>query len=188
MTAATMTEPAINLTIADFDAARHNGEITLSNPARGTHRTLKISTVRNEDSSLQGSRIVYLLTKSDNEDPSSWQGFAFIGDDGRCKVWKRFRGQDGKRSAWELYADMVDDPAYWAARGVEYLCSARCRRCNRLLTTVESIRSGFGPICDGRGDHRKPEPAPATGEYGRYGPPVTRRYVDEDGEPRTVRV
>jgi hypothetical protein len=147
---ATTTEPAINLTIADFDPSRHNGEITLSNPARGTHRTLKLSTVRNEDSSLFGRRILYLLTGPNNESPGDWQGFAFVDETGRPVVWKRFRGQDGQRSAWELYADMIADAAYWAGRGVEYLISGRCRRCNRLLTHPSSIISGLGPICDGR--------------------------------------
>jgi hypothetical protein len=186
---ATTTEPAINLTIADFDASIHNGEITMTSPRTGDHRTFKIATVRKEESSLCGQRILYLLTGPNNESPGDWQGFAFIGDDGRCKVWKRFRG-NGKRSSWEVFADMLDDPAYWAGRGVTYQVSGRCRRCNRLLTHPESIATGMGPECSGRGysPHRKAEPTPAAGEYGRYGPPVTRRYVDEDGEPRTVRV
>jgi hypothetical protein len=35
----------------------------------------------------------------------------------------------------------------WADRGYRIHLEGRCLRCNRPLTTPESIRRGIGPIC-----------------------------------------
>lgn len=130
-----------------FDVAIHNGEVTISNPTSGGHRTFKVTTILEGD--LAGRRVVGLLTGPENT--SDYQCFAFVLDNGQVKVWSRFRGQNGKRSDWEKFADMLERPGYWTARaGLEYLVSGRCRRCNRLLTDPLSIATGQGPTCRGK--------------------------------------
>ncbi|MGD7707254.1 DUF6011 domain-containing protein [Microlunatus sp. Y2014] len=40
------------------------------------------------------------------------------------------------RTVWQHMADILDE-----------LQTARCRRCNRRLRTVESVIAGIGPVC-----------------------------------------
>lgn len=49
-----------------------------------------------------------------------------------------FRGSDGEAK---------HASGYWASAGYTLLCEARCIRCNRVLTTPESITLGLGPEC-----------------------------------------
>jgi len=70
-------------------------------------------------------------------------------DDRGIHVWEKKQGE----GLWETYADMIWtlylDGAFsrWAEKGYTILGEGRCVRCNRLLTTPESIKSGIGPIC-----------------------------------------
>lgn len=140
------TAEAITLS-SGFDPALHNGEITLTSPRTGEHRTFRIKTKVKGD--LKGKRVLSLLMGPQNT--SDYQPFAFVAEDGRVHVWKKFRSsEDGDRNLWEKYADLIERSAYWEARGVEFLVSGHCRRCNRLLTTPESVKTGIGPVCDGR--------------------------------------
>jgi hypothetical protein len=143
---ATTTEPAMNLTIADFNPAVHDGEVTLTSPRTGDHRTFRIRTVRDQDSSLCGRRILYLLVGSNNESPGDWAGFAFVDEFGRCNVWRRYKA-DGQPSLHQKFAHMIEAPEHWAAKGVGYAVSLRCRRCGKLLTRPDSIRDGLGADC-----------------------------------------
>jgi hypothetical protein len=143
------TADPLSVSPLDFDIAKHDGEITLTSPKTGDHRTFRVRTVRR--GKLEGHRIVSLLTGPNNE--SDYEGFGFIVDrdgsvaPGTIAVWTRFRGKDGVESVYEKYASMLRLPAYWAAKGVQYRVSLRCRRCGRLLTHPESIISGYGPEC-----------------------------------------
>ncbi len=138
------------ITLDQWDITKHDCVVTLVSPKTGDHRTFKISTVREgkgEDKTkggLAGKRIVSLLTGPDN--CNDFTGFAFVGDDGAVKVWKRLRGENDL-SEWERLADMIACPNYWAARGVTYQFSLRCRRCQKPLTRPDSIRDGLGEIC-----------------------------------------
>ena len=129
----------IESTLGSFSAATHNGAITVSNPETGGHRTFEIATQKDDASFAPGERIISLLTGSDNE--NDFDAFGFVKNDGRIFVWKRFRG-----TVYETLADMVANPERWVDR-VEYHVESTCRRCNRRLTTPESIESGIGPIC-----------------------------------------
>lgn len=126
----------------------HNGKITLKNQ-KGEHRTFSIKTTKKE-SKLEGKRIIALLVGPDNTD--DYKAFGFVDETG-VKVWKKF-SQD-KSFLW--YAELVNVllgklPSQRDARifeGYTVYESRRCLRCNRELTTPESIESGYGPVCNG---------------------------------------
>lgn len=128
----------------DHTIATHNGEITMHNPETGQHRTIRIKTQPNDANFAPGERIAYLLNGHDNE--RDYLPFAFVGNDGAIRVWRRYRGE-GKPSNYELLARMIQNPAPYEKRGITYQFSTTCRRCNRLLTTPTSIANGIGPIC-----------------------------------------
>jgi len=129
--------------------ATHNGEITMVNPATGGRRTVRIRTQKDDANFAPGERIISLLVGPDNE--RSYKGFGFVKDDGRIIVWRKHRsGIPGDPSIYEKLALMVQYPEHYEGLGVQYMFSTCCRRCNRLLTTPESIESGIGPICAGR--------------------------------------
>lgn len=132
------------MTTAPYNLATHNGTITIENPATRQHRTFSIRTQPEDAKFAPGQRIVALLTGPCNE--SDYQGFGFVAEDGTVLVWRSKRGGD-----FEKFADMLANPVSWMTRtGVNYLFEGRCIRCNRKLTTPESIRTGIGPVCAGR--------------------------------------
>jgi hypothetical protein len=121
------------------------------NPATGNHRTFSITTVTDSADALHGKRIVRLLTGMDRDDPSHWRGFAFADDFG-VHTWRRLRGTNGP-SDFERYARMLSETKRYANKGVRYLISGTCRRCNRTLTNPASIESGIGPVCAEKAGH-----------------------------------
>lgn len=46
---------------------------------------------------------------------------------------------------WTLYVTIITEPEKY--RSVEVKTNPRCRRCQRRLTSPESIRLGVGPTC-----------------------------------------
>jgi hypothetical protein len=136
-------EQPIVIPQAEFDIAKHNGMVTVHNPATGNHRTFKISTRQSGD--LKDKRIVSLLTGPDRENYKNWCGFAFVNEDGSVKVWNRF-----KNTVYAKYARMLKSPEVYIALGAEFMVEGRCRKCNRALTHPESIQTGIGPVCGGR--------------------------------------
>jgi hypothetical protein len=119
-----------------------NGTYTLENTESGDHRTFRIRTILKGD--LEGKRVVELLTGSDNT--SDYTGFAFFNDDGRINVWRKKR-----ETVYDQYARMLE--SHFAGRLPEkynVLHEGRCLKCNRKLTTPESIKTGIGPVCAGK--------------------------------------
>lgn len=130
----------------------HNGTFTVQNKLTGEHRTFRVWRQDDDATFAPGKRILSLLTGANNVE--DYTGFAFVDDKG-INVWRSKRGEDGKRSVWEGYAVMLGAilagvPATFDVSRYSVQCSTRCRRCNRELTTPESIASGIGPICAGR--------------------------------------
>ena len=119
----------------------HNGKITVSNPESGNHRTFRVNTQKDDARFAPGERIVGLLNGPNNE--SDYQSFGFVKPDGRINVWRKFQG-----TMFERYARMLMNLEHETEKfGLVVQWSATCRRCNRELTTPESIASGIGPIC-----------------------------------------
>jgi Family of unknown function (DUF6011) len=148
MTTATLTAPtthdAIILDADQFNHAIHDGMITISNPARGTHRTFAIETMAKDAKFAPGKRVVRLLIGSDRDDYTAWKAFAFA-DQWGVQVWRKYEGTE-----FETLANMLANPRRWAAKGAEYLVEVTCRRCGRPLTHPESIQTGLGPVCAGK--------------------------------------
>lgn len=145
----TIEKPVHELGATEFDVRKHNGWVTIENPATGQHRTFLIQTVIDADGgedSLNGKRIVSLLIGGDRDGDTMGFGFADLGG---VRVWRRHLGTDGP-SDYERFARLLNQPKKYAAKGLVYLVEGRCRRCNRLLTHPDSVRSGLGPVCGGR--------------------------------------
>jgi hypothetical protein len=120
----------------------HNGTITAKNRERGTHRTFQVRKQHKDANFMPGERLVGLLTGPNNN--ADFRSFGFVDRD-RVVLWKKHL--DDPFFKWTA-AFLLDPQAY--ADKVELLIEGRCRRCNRKLTTPESIESGIGPVCGGR--------------------------------------
>jgi len=92
-----------------------------------------------------------VLIGRENDQDTSYHGIAHWNEcTGEFKVWGKSRG-----TQWEKLARFVDLvvkgrlPAE-TAKQLEVHEARRCRRCNRLLTTPESVELGMGPECANR--------------------------------------
>lgn len=133
----------MNSVDTEFDIATHNGKITVENTNRGTHRTFRIRTQKADAKFAPGERILGLLTGSDNE--SSYTQIGFVKSDGRIILWRRYQTQQ-----YESLVGVLKRREHFESIGLVYHFEGRCRVCNRALTTPESIRSGIGPVCEGK--------------------------------------
>lgn len=139
-----------------------NGAFTITSP-KGEHRTFEIKTVLADPKQATaafrnthaGRRTVGLLTGADNT--SSYTRFGWVNDDGILPFKNKQRaGEDEKPTVWEYYAAMLFNLATEGERsryyelGYRLLIEKRCIRCNRRLTTPESLERGIGPECAGR--------------------------------------
>ena len=119
-----------------------NGTVTLINKETGSHITLKIHTAK--QGKLKGKRIVSKLIGSDNV--NSYKGFAFVDGD-MIMAWRSQHNPKNAQIASILQSIMVEGDNSRFANKVSMKLSKRCMRCNRTLTTPESIEMGIGPIC-----------------------------------------
>jgi hypothetical protein len=121
--------------------ATPNGTITVENPGSGDHRTFKISTQPDSAKFAPGKRIVSLLTGPSNTE--DFTAFGFVEDNGRITLWSKYRTPHYQKLAF-----LLEKPEQASAKwGMSYLWAARCRRCNRTLTTPDSVNTGIGPNC-----------------------------------------
>jgi hypothetical protein len=132
----------------------HNGIYTIQNRTTGEHRTFRVKTQRPDATFAPGQRVIGILSGGDNT--KNYTGFGFVTDAG-ITVWTKKRGDGVTRSAFEWYAAMVwslgvDGGASEFAEQYSIMLSGECVRCNRTLTTPESIKAGIGPICEGMDD------------------------------------
>lgn len=107
------------------------------------HVTFRVEAPRRMKDLEEGTLIISRLTGPDNT--KDYTGVAFLTPKGRVNVWQKSRNDARLIAALEV---LVRDPK---AAGKAYaLESKNCYRCNRPLTTPESIESGLGPICAGK--------------------------------------
>jgi hypothetical protein len=131
-----------------FSIRTHNGTITVSNPATGNYRMFRVRTQADDASFAPGRRVVSV---KDSSDDKNWRGFGFVTEDGAVEVWKKHAG-----TVYEVYGRMLANPAPFVEKGAQFLWEARCRVCNKELTTPESIETGIGPVCARRRPKRQP--------------------------------
>ena len=143
-----------------------NGTFTVEHPETGRHYTVKLHTVTSEGSKLFGKRIFSLLIGPSNE--TDFVGVAFWDDEKRTAfVWRKFRSTgttlrpDGvnwskhwskpeKKLGVLIDLALRGEGGFWSGDGYILHTEGRCVRCNRKLTTPESIKTGIGPVCAGR--------------------------------------
>ena len=129
-----------------------NGTWTIS--SEYGRRTFDIATQEADAEFAPGERIIGLLTGPDNV--NDFQSFGFVKNGNRVIVWKKFRGDGKTKSEFEKYAMMVATLFALEAAGKPLVIGGRqyyingegtCLRCNRKLTTPESVARGMGPDC-----------------------------------------
>lgn len=130
----------VTTTIADFKLPSHDGIITVKNTNRGTHRTFRIRTQKEDATFAPGQRILSLLTGPDNN--SSYTQIGFVQPNGMITLWARYRTE-----GYLKLVDVLTRITHWQNNGFEYMYEGRCCRCFRRLTTPESIANGIGPEC-----------------------------------------
>lgn len=128
----------------------HNGKFTIQNKKTGVHKTFQVQTGYKGQNWAKGRRIVSLLTQPDNE--NGFAPFATLRPNGTIRVFKN----KVDKGNWRAYAGMLWSFAHNDYRYLpddfnpddyDILEETNCRRCNRTLTSPESIRSGIGPVC-----------------------------------------
>jgi len=134
----------------------HNGTYTIKNRQTGEHRTLDIKTVLPDDTrpadhfknQNSGRRTVSLLTGPDNTSDYTMVGWL---EEGGIRMTRRYNDNRPTRAIASLLFNLAlhGDDSPFAAQ-YELLKEGRCLRCNRKLTTSESIETGIGPVCAGR--------------------------------------
>jgi hypothetical protein len=146
---------ALNNYTEAFDNGRpcspiFNGTYTIQNRETGEHRTFRIRTQGKDSSFAPGRRVLSLLTGSDNT--RDYTGFAFVNDDADATIYV---WQNRKGYVYDGYAKLLRwllvDKAEKVLAVYEVLAESRCIVCNRPLTHPESVKTGIGPICAGRG-------------------------------------
>lgn len=134
-----------------------NGCYTIENTRTLRHRTFLIKTQLKNSPFAPGERIVSLLTKPDNQDKESFVSFGFVKDNG-ILLWRKYRGAKGRPTEWEKLANILwhlsgagtgPGKQQLEAMGLVLHSEKNCIRCNRRLTTPDSIKAGIGPVCAG---------------------------------------
>lgn len=121
-----------------------NGIYTIASP-KGGHRTLSIRTQAPDATFAPGKRILALLSGPNNED--DYRGFAFLWDNCTMGVWRKHRGTDLEKIGAMLLQLLREPDGQLYRLGYRVECSKRCLRCNRTLTTPQSLDLGYGPEC-----------------------------------------
>jgi len=124
-----------------------NGKYTIQNRDTGSHRTFRIKTQKSDAIFAPGKRIVSVMNGNDNQ--NHYKGFAFIDDDG-IHLWRRYQNDPIYRGYAFMFWNMINGPDHILHQRYTIEESLNCIRCNRELTTPESLASGIGPVCEGR--------------------------------------
>lgn len=130
------------VTTSPFGLATHNGIITMRSVRTGDHRTLVVKTQKPDAKFMPGVRLLSILEGPDNT--SDYHSIGFVNTVGQVVLWRK----NADSAFYQWIAAALESPEKYSDR-VEFSFEERCRRCNRLLTTPESVASGIGPVCEG---------------------------------------
>ena len=136
-----------------FTIATHNGCITVVSNTTGQYRTIRIHTEhwteRDQDGNIRTDdngdvitkpvRTVQLLVGPNNE--SDYTNFGLVGERGQVVLFRKNRDSN----FYQWMKSFLENPERFPH--IQFEFEGRCRRCNRLLTTVESSTLGLGPTC-----------------------------------------
>lgn len=135
--------PSVSPVDADFTPnvfggfVLRDGTYTLTN-SLGEHRTFRLKTQRDDDDFMPGAQIIQFLSGPNNE--RDYTSFGHIRNSS-LSVWKKHRDNTDLMQAVRAF---LKDPS-------RAEMAANCYRCGHLLTTPESIATGWGPECSKRG-------------------------------------
>lgn len=108
----------------------------------GEHRTFQVRTQKEDAKFMPGVRLLSILEGPDNV--SDYRSIGFVNTVGQVVLWRK----NANSAFYKWCVAALELPEKYGDR-VEYSFEGRCRRCNRLLTTPESVASGIGPVCEG---------------------------------------
>lgn len=179
-----------------------NGKFSIEHD--GEHISIQIHTpIRG---SMAGKRLVKRNTIE------GFKAFAFIMDDGSVQVWRRFADLENTKLV-EFTRKMINFfkaahnagvPLHFDHNNAATIVQGndryivwmeqRCRRCNRALSTPQSVQDGIGPECSGRNQAadrtvaaRQAAPAASPARAQRRRPafynPTPQQPVTPAGEP-----
>lgn len=131
-------QPTLDVKVEHDFAGLPDGTYTV---VLGTeHRTFKVKTQKTDAKFAPGQRVLSGLVGPDNT--SDYVGLGFVSTDARGKhhlrPWKKYR--DSGAVTQQAAQALLSDPR-------SALVAAVCCRCQRTLTTPESIAAGIGPDC-----------------------------------------
>lgn len=110
----------------------------------GDRRTFRVRSAEWAKDLPAGSLVLEFLSGPENT--SDYTGFGFIVK-GKLRMWNKFRSSTSPLSEFAQFL-LGASPEQLDGFGEAYaLESGRCYRCNRLLTTPQSIQRGLGPHC-----------------------------------------
>lgn len=111
--------------------------------SNGDHRTIQVKECKTGN--FAGKTIVGFLTGADNE--NDYQFFGFLSN-GRVSFWKSFSAKQTPERLRRIVRalEMISSDEKAAGKAYAFK-SGRCYRCNRHLTTPESIVAGIGADC-----------------------------------------
>lgn len=123
----------------------YNGILTLQLPDGG-HRTFRIRSGY-DGTKHCGRRVVGILIGPQNT--TDYQECAYLEPDG-FKMFTRVQGTaDAPKRIEEFLGIIWTIAGGETVPGFDVMESRHCLRCNRLLTTSQSILTGLGEICEG---------------------------------------
>jgi hypothetical protein len=126
------TVPAAKAPAVEQSGALKHGTYTVEGDEG--HASFRISHQADDANFAPGKDIIGVMLGSDNE---RYTSIGFVVE-GRVRL---FRKNVGVNHWWDNYlTELTADPE-------AVLEALNCRRCNRLLTTPESIADGIGPVC-----------------------------------------
>jgi len=134
-------QPALDVEVKPDFAGLPDGLYTVE--VGSEHRTFQVKTQKPDAQFAPGQRILSVLSGPDNT--HDYLGIAFVSTDGHgvhhLRPWKRFH--DAAEVTKVAAQRLLEDPR--AA-----LTAGRCFRCQRPLTTPESLARGMGDHCAGK--------------------------------------
>jgi hypothetical protein len=111
----------------------------------GDYQTIKIERQPEGDRFMPGKLIIRYLSGPDNT--NNYTGYGNVSEDGKTvKIWRKHTANTKLVEATKV---LVGDPK--AAALAYAKASGNCYKCDRTLTTPESLAAGIGPVCSGRG-------------------------------------
>jgi len=134
--------------LSDFEQIKDflfggNSTITLKSIETGKHFTFKVKQADMKDKN--SLFFVSVLSGSDNYSNYSYIGIIKNKSEFRLTQKSKVGSDAISFKAFNYFFNQIKTGKI--NNKLEVLHSGKCARCNRKLTTPESIKSGFGPIC-----------------------------------------